>query len=393
MVENTINPPNNEGLLKLLEKPPGPDNLPEAIHIMGWVEELPNPNIFKVLSHHGYLMGGRVWALTDVPGQHWEIVDNNPKYILDFNFVGPEVPSSEYDNPGTIFFDEDRYWITTLDGVQLFPQHGTGFKGRVYPLDHLVNGPWVLKNNTFPERATFFCLGRFMTVVNASTGECRPFVAEIEPAIQVQTKDGWKNLDSFAPPDEIDKALEQAAPDVWEDKGAIAKDRLAITLKATKKRMWKYRIALWLSWLALLGALGTFGFQYAMENVKYGRYTDERSCKVSKGDFVVTGKRTYSYPYKTLFGFRVTNENDMIVKTVVNVNGSKFSVLGLTDTKYWEVNIGTGEKGIAMLKDANTYIFSSDKVKIVATEGGFCNPVQRTLTDEELKAPEADVIK
>lgn len=194
---------------------------------------------------------------------------------------------------------------------------------------------------------------------------------------------------------DIDERLMLASDDDWHDKGSMA--RVLMETRKENKRLKRNRfiasVVLKLVVLGILGGLGYAGYLYIMASITTGRYTDERTCKISKGNLTITGKRTFSYPYKTLFGFRLVDENKVLIDTVMNVTGDKITVTGLNSKKYWQSKASMGERGIMILRDADTYIFQTDKELIVATSNGFCNPIQRELDKDELKQPELDIIK
>jgi hypothetical protein len=195
---------------------------------------------------------------------------------------------------------------------------------------------------------------------------------------------------------EHDERLNLACDDDWHDKGSLA--RMLLETRKENKRLKRNRLiagVLWrLLFAVIIGGLVYGAYLYVMSSITTGRYTDERSCKVSKGNLTISGKRTFSYPYKTLFGFRLVDENKVLVDTVMNVNGDKITVVGLKGNKtYWQNKAGMGEKGIMILKDADIYLFQTDKELIVATSDGFCNPIQRELDSTELKQPVLDIIK
>ena len=194
---------------------------------------------------------------------------------------------------------------------------------------------------------------------------------------------------------DFEHQLDLAMDDDWNDKGSMA--RVLLETRKENKRLKRNRFiagVLWrLLFLGILLGAGYGGYRYIFASIQTGRYEDERSCKVSKGGLTITGKRTFNYPYKSLFGYRLLDEKQVIVKTIVDIKGDRLTVTGFNGQKYWQTRVNMGERGILILKDADTYMFQTDKDLIVATSGGFCNPIQRELSDAELKQPELDIIK
>lgn len=159
------------------------------------------------------------------------------------------------------------------------------------------------------------------------------------------------------------------------DAGARAREALAAfnVLKVEHRRRF---IRFWTGWLVFLLLVGgvLFGlWKILPEYMITGRYTVVAECKVPFGDSELTGKRTYSYAYKSLFGYHLVDESTRLERTTLDINGNKLTILGQNGEKWWRQNISLGEKGIAILKHADTYWFVSDKNTALVPYSGFCN--------------------
>lgn len=129
------------------------------------------------------------------------------------------------------------------------------------------------------------------------------------------------------------------------------------------------RLTLLLLWFALL-----FVAYYGYENRVTGTYVDHRECSLDlEGDYTVTGKRTYTYPYVEVYGFRVVQTSKIDEKTQIDLKGSSIVTIGQTNDEWWAINNKTGEFGIQILKPANSYSFvvNGDRVGVV-TYKSFC---------------------
>lgn len=92
-----------------------------------------------------------------------------------------------------------------------------------------------------------------------------------------------------------------------------------------------------------------------------GYSVDERPCHAEIQKQQLTGKRTYSYPYIEFLGFRFLETKKVEEKTWIDVNGSAFTVVGVTGTdQSWSTRVSKGEKGVQLLKRYDTYVFVFD---------------------------------
>ena len=158
------------------------------------------------------------------------------------------------------------------------------------------------------------------------------------------------------------------------DAGSIAREALE-TFQQLRKNQRRKRIKFWLGWmvfLLLLVGVGVGGWSVMPNYVVSGRYSVVSDCKVPFGDTELTGKRTYSYAYKSLFGYHLVDESTKLERTEMNVEGSKLTILGQEGGKWWRQNIGLGERGTVVLKPADLYWFITDKNTALVPHSGLC---------------------
>lgn len=143
-----------------------------------------------------------------------------------------------------------------------------------------------------------------------------------------------------------------------------------------KKAKFRFLLKFWLGWFVALGILaGCVAGAWAMlpDYVTKGRYTVPTDCKVSFGKGELTGTRNTSYAYKSLFGYHLVDESSGLERTVINVTGDKFSVVGIkADGSWWRKDARDGERGILILGDADKYWIQSDKATAIVSHDGFC---------------------
>jgi len=159
------------------------------------------------------------------------------------------------------------------------------------------------------------------------------------------------------------------------DAGAKARDAL-FAFQLLQKENRRKRIKFWTGWLVflMLVAGAAFGTWYVLPNyVVSGRYSVVAECKAPFGNSEITGKREYSYAYKSLFGYHLVDESTKLEKTTIDITGNKLTILGQNGDKWWRQNIDTGERGVAILKHADMYWFVSDKNTALVPASGFCN--------------------
>lgn len=164
------------------------------------------------------------------------------------------------------------------------------------------------------------------------------------------------------------------------DKGVAAKAKLAARSAARKTaRMFRWCIALAISLMIIAAALVA---SYGYKTMVTGHLTDERPCVIDfSEDFQVTGKRTFSYPFKEIFGQRLIDTRAISEKTVVDIRGDSMTIIGLNgkvldQATSWSIPVGVGERGIQILKSADVYTF------VVNTGKG--SPKVRTITHDAM---------
>jgi hypothetical protein len=122
--------------------------------------------------------------------------------------------------------------------------------------------------------------------------------------------------------------------------------------------------------LAIIVIVGT-GY-YGWENRVTGRLSDDRQCKAEYKDLTITGKRTYSYPYTEIFGFRFIDTAAIDERTVVDIRGDAMMILGQSGDEWWSLSIGMAEQGIQILKPADYFTFVVGKKAVVVKSKLFC---------------------
>lgn len=175
-------------------------------------------------------------------------------------------------------------------------------------------------------------------------------------------------------------SMEQAQTKSETDKGMAAKAKLAARMAARKTaRMVRWCIAVAISLTIIAAALvATYGYKTMVT----GHLTDERPCIIDfSEDFQVSGKRTFSYPFKEIFGVRIIDTKVISEQTVVDIRGDAMTIVGLNGkvldkATSWSIPVGMGERGIQILKPADVYTF------VVNTGKG--SPKVRTITHDAM---------
>lgn len=175
-------------------------------------------------------------------------------------------------------------------------------------------------------------------------------------------------------PEHIRSMIDRARATRKPDPGMLARERLEGRM--AKVRRAAARMYMILTTIVLLGIAGAVGYVYNhYMTAEAKRYTDYRMCSYvnEKHNIEVTGKREYSYRKRSLFGieWRVSEEVDE--KTVIDLHGDAITVVGLrADGTWWGRHSDDGERGILMLDDATTYIFTTEGTAGVIDYDGFC---------------------
>lgn len=177
-------------------------------------------------------------------------------------------------------------------------------------------------------------------------------------------------------------------PNETPDVGILARDLMEkkAEVKRLKRRRLIDRSLFWVLILIALSFAGYGVYQLVLANYETGRYYDTRECKVSSANLTVTGKRTYSYPFKSLFGFRLVDENSVKEKTTLTLNGSPMTIVGTSKDRWWGIRLAQGDRNVQILRDADVYTFTTDKGIAVVTYKGFCQQrEQSTEMDPKTK--------
>lgn len=126
--------------------------------------------------------------------------------------------------------------------------------------------------------------------------------------------------------------------------------------------------------LIILLIAAAVGYVY-YEMTKPGkRFTDYRSCSYvdEKNGIELTGQRRYSYLERSLFGVQFRQSKDTLEQTELNVRGTAMSVVGLRDGGWYSSFVGTGEKGVEILKPSELYIVTMGSKVAVFEYEQFC---------------------
>lgn len=170
-------------------------------------------------------------------------------------------------------------------------------------------------------------------------------------------------------------------PEEPTDVGAIARELMErkAEVKRLKRKRIIDRIVFWLIALSCLVVAGVVGWKVLVANYEEGRYYDTRECKVSSANLTVNGKRTYSYPFKSLFGFRLVDENNVKEKTTLTLNGTPMTIVGTSNDRWWGIRLAQGDRNVQILRDADMYTFTTDKGIAVTTYKGFCQQREQSV--------------
>lgn len=240
-----------------------------------------------------------------------------------------------------------------------------------------------------------------LTSVNYKTGEWATLsetVAQLEESRRQAdiygSREALNHVDpATLPPDSFPP--EEHKPDA----GTLAREKVerrSLAAKAGGVIRWTVMWCLFLAFVAI--ALIAWYGKYTMVT---GRLTDERMCsaKLSEED-AVTGRRTFNYSYREVFGLRIIDTKTITERTEVDIRGQAMTIVGLvgeepiedvamsnntiegkvqergakhpTGALWWAVDIQMGEKGIQYLKHADTYTFVVDNKVAVVEYASFC---------------------
>lgn len=150
------------------------------------------------------------------------------------------------------------------------------------------------------------------------------------------------------------------------------------------KRSFLKKVWGWVKWtvigllLVTLAAVGATGY-YGYDKQTRSYVSNDRTCELkinpdSKNEWSITGKRTYSFPERSIFGVSYHLKSEVETRTQIDVQGKAMVIVGLQEDGKWKaITIGTGEHGIAILPKGKTYIFTVDgKEAAVVSSASFC---------------------
>lgn len=144
--------------------------------------------------------------------------------------------------------------------------------------------------------------------------------------------------------------------------------RAAAAARAAKRILYKtIAIILFIS-VVVIGA----GGYYVYATSTKGYVTDHRSCELDVGGYTVTGERTYSYPYTDFLMWRNIDKTTVTEKTLIDVKGTAMTIVGITGEESVVTPVGEGERGTAVIKAADTYVFMINKKVAAKSYKSFC---------------------
>lgn len=156
------------------------------------------------------------------------------------------------------------------------------------------------------------------------------------------------------------------SPIVPADAGIKAAERVRARKETVVKAARRFHMLVTL--LLILAACGIAAYgDYLWRNKTTGYNVDERPCHAEIGKQEVSGKRTYSYPYFEIMGFRFLDTSKVTERTQIDVRGTPFTVVGLKGEAQWKgYPVSSGERGILILDQADTYVFFYDEKSVGA---------------------------
>jgi hypothetical protein len=181
-------------------------------------------------------------------------------------------------------------------------------------------------------------------------------------------------------PEFID-ALKQHVEQLNPQEGEVSQDPAILALAALErvqeeKRKKKIRrLIFWPLALIILAAIGYGLWQWGLTKMQVGRYTVVANCSVDFAGGQLEGKRYYTYPFKSLFGYHLVDEGGVTEVTELKLPGDTLTVLGYDEAKnkWWRKNFTKGEFGTAKLKPSDKYWFVGEKEKTALVPyNGFC---------------------
>lgn len=189
-----------------------------------------------------------------------------------------------------------------------------------------------------------------------------------------------KEIELAEKPQTIDlDFVENILKDIGDDNTPNSNNDAAVkalaALTKVKQRNKIKRIKFWAGWLfffMLLTGIIAGAYFWLQTKVVVGHYTIPHECKVVVGNVELTGKRYFTYGYKSILGYRLVNEQVVFEKTELDIRGEKMTILGSDKDKPWRKLIATGDRSTDKLKNSDTYWFVTDKAFTMITHKDLC---------------------
>lgn len=164
---------------------------------------------------------------------------------------------------------------------------------------------------------------------------------------------------------------DQGAKPVYNDPAIVLNERL-------QKRSFMYlvRTVLMRVFFAVLVSLvfvGAVAYAKAMETMTSDTVTDYRDCKWQIGKYELTGRRSYTYPYHEVFGFRFIDKSRVTEQTVINTPRDTTTVVTINGKDNWFGDQQEeGPAGTMKLKPGKMYVVVAGKNFGAFDHDAFC---------------------
>jgi len=155
------------------------------------------------------------------------------------------------------------------------------------------------------------------------------------------------------------------------DAGQAAKEKLTVKQAAIKTAyMVRFTILSFIGFFLLgLAGYGAWAWEHRVQSA----FTDYRTCSVKVGNKEVTGTRSFTYPFTEVLGYRFIDTKHIHQETKIDIRGDAITIVGTQGDKWWAIPVGTGERGVQLLKPADAYTFVIDgKDAGVIEYNSFC---------------------
>lgn len=157
-----------------------------------------------------------------------------------------------------------------------------------------------------------------------------------------------------------------------DDAGTLAREKVQVRHSQVKSTLLK--TYLFFCTLVVIALIGLGWYLYAAFTAPGTLVTDTRPCEFidEARSINLTGRRHYSYMEKELFGIQYRDSSKVRTETELDVKGTAMNVVGLSNGGWWGLHIGTGEKGIQLLKPASVLVFTIGTKNVVVNDSVFC---------------------